>query len=1180
MSPKKAALLTLATFLYFAASAQDGFWAPVDTAAIPAEVFGSKYKPAVFRAYQLNEQALRSTLASAPMEGSVHVKSSPVTITVPNAKGGLETYRVVESPVMEPGLGDKYPEIKTYLGINLDRPGSTIRFDLSPTGFHAAIISVDRKTIYINAIDRSPGLYLVFDRDGMPAIMGDFECKTGVDEKTGVEASALGADDGIRRNFRLAVTTTGEFSQACLTGSEVTDAQKKAKVLSVLTTNLNRANLVFERDFGIRLNFVTGMDALLYLYSATDPFPVSSGSWNTITQSTIDAAIGLANYDIGHLLAKVGLGNENGNAGCIACVCKPTKGSAFTAHSAVQGDPLVIDVWTHEMGHQFGANHTHTFFMNEGTDAQMEPGSGSTIMGYAGITGLTDVQSHADDYFHAKSIEQVTAYLKSPAGATCATNSLTGNNPPAVNAGLDYTIPRSTPFLLTGQATDPEGDVLSYTWEQYDAFSWGNGSNTYPQSGSTTGPLFRSTMYSYFSQRHFPALETVLTGSTATKWEALPSVSRTMKFRLTVRDNSISGPANNADDMQVTVDGNSGPFAITSPNSGATWTVGEFRTITWDVAGSNSGAVNCANVAIELSTDGGIMFPYTILASTPNDGIEEIIVPNQLTTQARIRVRAIGNIFYDISNANFSIQAASGAAFNFSNPEPLTGCSGSNFSTTLKTASVLGFSSAISLSASGQPAGTNVVFSAATVNPGNSVTVSLQGSIPAGSHVVTITGIAGSVTKTRTITFNVISATNLPTLGSPADNAAGQPAYPTFSWNALAGASGYSLEIATNPSFSPVGITINGISGTSHTLTSTLVASTDYYWRVKANSVCGTLSSGARKFTTASFTCGNVSSSDLPKTILSSSPNSVTSTLSIPGSGTISDVDVIGLRGTHDYISDIGIKLKAPSGTEVTLFENICDAEQNFNLNLDDASGTTSFPCPPVGGVTVRPQSALAAFNGQNCNGTWTLTVQDHFSQDGGTLQAWGLRICLNSGSLPVSWLNFTASRNDKAVLVQWSTASEINNKYYEVQRSSDGVNFLSIGMIAAGNAPSGLQQYLFNDLRPFSGVNYYRLKQVDKDGKFSYSAIAKVTMPGSEMIYTLQPNPARGEASLLFYSALEKAEIRIIDMMGKMVGSVSKPVIQPGEKLQLPVQQLASGHYLVMIISEKQRFTEKLVIQ
>jgi subtilisin-like proprotein convertase family protein len=291
-------------------------------------------------------------------------------------------------------------------------------------------------------------------------------------------------------------------------------------------------------------------------------------------------------------------------------------------------------------------------------------------------------------------------------------------------------------------------------------------------------------------------------------------------------------------------------------------------------------------------------------------------------------------------------------------------------------------------------------------------------------------------------------------------------------------------------------------------------------------------------------------------------------------------VDVIGLSGTHDYISDIGIRLKAPSGTEVTLFDRICDWEQHFNLNLDDASTTTSFPCPPVGGLTIRPQSPLAAFNGQNCNGTWTLTVQDHFSQDGGTLQAWGLRICLNSGSLPVSWLDFAASRNDKAVLLQWRTASEVNNKYYEVQRSSDGVNFVSIGIINAGNAPAGVQQYLFNDLRPFAGVNYYRLKQVDQDGKFSYSVIAQVTMPGSDLLYTLQPNPARGEASLLFYTALDKAEIRIMDMMGKMVGSVTKPVILAGEKLQLPVQQLAAGQYLVIVVSEKARFTEKLIIQ
>lgn len=1162
------------------ATAQTQPWSPVSNATISAEVFQNQYQPAIYRSFQLNEAMLRNAVAAAPLEGTVSVSASPVTIGLPAQDGSIEYYRVVESPVLEKGLADRYPMIRTYLGAGIDRAGAVVRFDLSPTGFHASIVSPDRKTIYINTVDRQNGHCIVFNRDGMQQIAGDFDCKTGdIFEKSAIDASALGADDGIRRTFRLAVTVTGEYAAACLNGTETSDAERKAKVLSVLTTNLNRANQVFDRDFGVRLNFVTGMESIIFLNAITDPFPDNDATWNSDAQTTIDNNIGFTNYDVGHLIAKVPLNGENGNAGCIGCVCKTEKGSGYTAHSSVQGDPLVIDVWIHELGHQFGANHTHTFFMNEGTGAQMEPGSGSTVMGYAGITGSTDVQNHADDYFHAKSIDQVTFYLKSPSGATCAVNTFTGNNPPAVNAGADYTIPKATPFVLTGQGTDIDGNVLTYSWEQYDAFNWGS-SNTFPQPTSANGPVFRSMMFSALNQRTFPAMSTVLGGSTASTWEALPAVGRTMKFRLTVRDNAIAGGANNADDMQVTVDGNSGPFAITSPNSATTWTAGEFRTITWDVAGTNSGAVNCANVAIELSTDGGFMYPVIFLASTPNDGSQEIIVPNNVTSTARIRVRGVGNIFFDVSNVNFSIQAASSASFAFSNPDPVTACSGSSFATTLNTAAVLGHASAINLSASGNPAGTTVAFSASSVNPGNSVTVTLQGSAPAGSHTVTITGTSGSIVKTRNVIFNVVSPSATASLNQPADNATAQPATPAFSWSALTGASSYTLELATNASFSPLATSVTGLTGTSHTLSSSLVSNTQYYWRVKANTVCGTSTSAARQFTTAGFSCGSPASSDVPKAIAAATPNTISSTLNIPGNGTITDVDVIGLAGTHEYISDIAIKLHSPLGTQVILFDQVCDDEQNFNLNLDDAATITTFPCPPVGGLTIKPQSPLANFNGQNCNGTWTLVVNDNFSQDGGSLQSWGLKICLSSGSLPVSWLNFTATRNNKAVMVQWSTAAEINNRHFEIQRSSDGINFLSIGQVNAGGAPSGVQQYLFNDMQPFSGTNYYRLKQVDKDGKFAYSSVATVQMPSNKTMYTLSPNPASSQVRLQFHSKMEQASVRIIDLNGKTVYQLNKTLINAGEILQLPLQGFARGYYLVAIETATDRFREKLIVQ
>lgn len=366
---------------------------------------------------------------------------------------------------------------------------------------------------------------------------------------------------------------------------------------------------------------------------------------------------------------------NNGNAGCIGCVCvNGSKGSGWTSHTVPEGDPFDVDYVAHELGHQFGANHTWTHGGNEGTNVQMEPGSGSTIMGYAGITGATDVQVNSDPYFHAASIEQVTNYVKS---TSCQVDTNTGNAVPVVNAGSNYTIPRGTPFVLEGSATDADtGDVLTYCWEQYDE---NNASTTYPSTTATTGVAFRSFEPTTDNHRYFPRLETIKTGATSWQWEVVPNVARTLNFRLTVRDNVAGGGTNNSDDMVVTVNGTAGPFVVNSPNTNVTWNVGETETVTWDVAGTTGNGVNAANVDIFLSTDGGDTYPITLAAGVANDGSHDIVVPNNQGNQNRIMVRGSNHIFFDISDSNFII-----APCNLIIP---TGLSASNISSSTATIS-------------------------------------------------------------------------------------------------------------------------------------------------------------------------------------------------------------------------------------------------------------------------------------------------------------------------------------------------------------------------------------------------------------------------------------------------------------------------------------------------------------
>ena len=602
--------------------------------------------------FQLDVSQLKENLSNSPKRFASNAVSNTI-VSFPNVTGQLESFRIQESSNMDSELAARYPEIKSYVGQGIENPSSTIYFSLSPLGLQTMVIRANQSAEFIEPYTTDLSSYVVYRKSDKAASLNKFECKVidvaQADLGTNLTARP-NADDSLLRTFRLAMSVTGEYT--------VYFGGTKALALAAINASMTRVNGVFEKDFGVRMNLIANTDLVIYTSASTDPYSAaatgSGGAWNAELQNTLTSVIGEANYDVGHLFGASGGG---GNAGCIGCVCvNGQKGSGFTSPNdgIPSGDNFDIDYVAHELGHQFGGNHTFTTG-NEGTGVHMEPGSGSTIMGYAGITSL-DVQPHSDAYFHAISIQQVTNNIKTK---TCQTNTATGNSVPTASAGLDYTVPKSTPFMLTGVGTDANGDALTYNWEQMNSQT----NSAAPSATKTSGVNFRSYNSSTSSTRYFPKMSSVLTGATTTAGteltvEALSSVARTLNFRMTVRDNRAGGPANNSDDMILTVNATAGPFTVSSPNTAVSYAGGSSQTVTWAVAGTTANGVNCANVDVLISTNGGTTWT-TLLAATPNDGTEAVTIPNTPGSTNRIMVKGTNHIFFDVSNTNFTITAGS-----------------------------------------------------------------------------------------------------------------------------------------------------------------------------------------------------------------------------------------------------------------------------------------------------------------------------------------------------------------------------------------------------------------------------------------------------------------------------------------------------------------------------------------
>jgi chitodextrinase len=1149
------ALLFIGT--YGIAQSENGLWKKSTTKENSARITKTHFPQK--NLFDLDLSALKNLLANSPKREASKITSNTI-ITLPNGEGKMESFKVYENSVMAPELAAKYPEIKSYVAVGVDNPNARAYFSCSSLGFKSMTLYAGQSAVFIEPVSNDLNTYTVYKKSDRKEALDKFECAA-IEQTLNANNTntfARGADDAKLRTFRLALSCTSEYA-AYFGGT-------KAATLAAMNNTLTRINGVFERDFAVRLILIANNDALIYTNTLTDPFSdfASKANWKTESQSNITATVGEANYDIGHLL---GAGTVVcGDAGAIGSVCADNaKGRAYSCANSTnyQGDTYDINCVAHEMGHQLGANHTFTY-TNEGTTAQLEPGSGSTIMSYAGVT-MKDVQQNSDAYFHAISIQQVTDLIKTK---TCPTLTSTGNAIPVVNAGLDFTIPKGTPFMLKGTATDANtNDVLTYSWEQMDL---GNTTTSVPTATATTGPLFRSYLPTTSSTRYFPNMNSILAGSTTTAGrdivtEALPGVARTLNFRLTVRDNKIGGGANNTDDAVITVDGVAGPFTVDTQNTAASYAAGTTQTINWTVAGTNANGVNCANVDILLSTDGGQTFPVTLLAGTPNDGSQNIVIPNTPGSTNRIMVKGSNHIFFDVNNANFTI---SGSA---------------STDTAAPTASTLSASGTTTSS-------TNLTWTAATDNVGvTGYDVYQNGVLKTSTTTtsLTVTGLSAATTYSFYVTAkdaagnassssNTVNVTTL----APADSIA-----PTASSLSASGTTTSSTNLTWTAATDNVGVTAynvyqNGVLKTSTTSTSLAVtglsAATTYSFYVTAKDAAGNASSSSN---TANAT--TLAQADTTAPTASTLSASGTTTSSTNLSWTAAN-DNVGVTGYNVYQNGVlktttTARTLAVTGLSASTTYSFYVTAKDAAGNVSVASNTTNVTTLSAGvtycnstGSTSREYISrvqLGTINNLsgNNNGYGNYTALSTTVTTGATSTI-TITPSWNGSSTNEAycvWIDFNQNGNfdaNELVLSKTKTKSTtISGSFIIPSTAVSGNTRMRVSM-KYNSFPTACEVFANGEVEDYTiNIAASTYTKYETDNSTIEDSVKTTQQEVSKLSFKLYPNPVKGET--LYFSDIENnASYRIFNLMGQQLANGHT------DNNSINVGALKSGIYIIEV--------------
>jgi hypothetical protein len=571
-------------------------------------------------------------------------KSLLIDLPLPN--GEFAQFRLSTSVVMTKALADKYPSIKTFTGYQINAPEHSGRFDLTPHGFHG-VFNYKKEKVFIEPISQANNhqYQSYFKKDALPLTKMSSGRRLAPRKNTlpvlplkHIAKKTMKKTSNDLITYKIAMAATGEYSDF--------HGGSKEKSLAAIVTLLNRVNDVYSRDLAIQFELVADNDAIIFLDSATDPFTNTDEDIDSISQ-VINAAIGRDNYDIGHLV-----GTGGGGLASFAVVCSSSKAEGITGSDRPTADAFHIDYVAHEIGHQFGAEHTFNGTQeacdeNRVSTSAYEPGSASTIMGYAGICASQNLQNGSDPYFHIHSIDQISQF-KQHISESCGAKTQLSNTAPTVNAGSDYTIPARTPFTLIGSAIDIDNDVLTYSWEQFD-LGEATASKADDQIDNGSNPLFKALPPTTKTIRTLPAMSDIL-ANRVVYGETLPTTTRELNFRLVVRDNQ----GNVSDDAtKLNVITNQQGFTLNQPSN---WNTSK-QLVTWNTADTELAPVSCSQVNLILSVDSGLTFNQTLATKIANDGSEEINLPQLTTEKARLKLTCENNIFFAINNQDFQINS-------------------------------------------------------------------------------------------------------------------------------------------------------------------------------------------------------------------------------------------------------------------------------------------------------------------------------------------------------------------------------------------------------------------------------------------------------------------------------------------------------------------------------------------